>query len=64
MATLRYCEQLRAEVVEAVLEQPTGKMRRCEWAKLREGDPIQINPSIGTGYRVRVCSVPRGRLGG
>ena len=43
---------LRAEVATAVSDRPMVKVHAAEWAKVQAGDPVEINPSVGHGFRV------------
>jgi hypothetical protein len=43
---------LRADIVTAVDEKPMVKVHAVEWAKIMRGDPVEINPSVGHGYKV------------
>ncbi len=31
---------------------PLAKVHRVEWEKVMKGDPVEINPSLGSGFRV------------
>ncbi|PNW81318.1 hypothetical protein CHLRE_07g350926v5 [Chlamydomonas reinhardtii] len=51
-APLRYCDDLRAPLTTAVGPQPHAPMHQVEWRKVMAGDPVEINPSIGNGFKV------------
>lgn len=44
---------LRAPVSTSISESgPSVKVHRAEWVKVLRGDPVEINPSTGHGFRV------------
>lgn len=43
---------LRAPVETRVSDKPQVKVHAVEWAKVMAGDPVEINPSVGHGYKV------------
>ena len=43
---------LRAEVQTAVDAKPMVKVHSREWEKIMAGDPVEINPSIGHGFKI------------
>jgi hypothetical protein len=43
---------LRAEVVVATADAPQVRVHAREWAKIMAGEPVEINPSVGHGFRV------------
>jgi hypothetical protein len=43
---------LRAEIQSATDVKPMVKVHSREWAKIMQGDPVEINPSIGHGYKI------------
>ncbi|GMH40985.1 hypothetical protein BSKO_08895 [Bryopsis sp. KO-2023] len=47
-----YNANLSAPIEEDVNTSPKARVHRVEWRKVMEGDPVEINPSIGQGYRV------------
>jgi hypothetical protein len=47
-----YHESLRADVQTQVSDSPVAKVHRVEWQKVMSGEPVEINPSVGQGYRV------------
>lgn len=50
----KYNEGLRAPVTTLVSAgAPRAKVHSSEWAKVMAGQPVEINPSIGTGFKVR-----------
>lgn len=52
-----YCQNLRADVEEDVNESPRALVHRAEWNKIMNGDPVEINPSMGSGYKVNTIIV-------
>ena len=51
--TFVYCHDLRDDIHTVVAPAPTARVHRIEWDKIMNGDPVEINPSIGEGFRVR-----------
>ncbi len=50
----KYWEGLRAEVqVSTSHEGPLVPSHKEEWQKLMAGMPVEILPSVGSGFRVR-----------
>lgn len=49
---LAYNTNLRAPIEECIGETPKARVHRVEWRKVMDGDPVEINPSVGQGYRV------------
>ena len=47
-----YHANLRAPVLEEVNETPKARVHRVEWSKIMDGQPVEINPSVGSGYKV------------
>jgi hypothetical protein len=43
---------LRADIQTSVDDKPMVKVHAVEWAKVMRGDPVEINPSVGHGYKV------------
>lgn len=43
---------LRAPVESRVESKPMVKVHAVEWAKVMAGEPVEINPSVGHGYKV------------
>ncbi|KAI3434679.1 hypothetical protein D9Q98_002743 [Chlorella vulgaris] len=43
---------LRAPIVTKVADKPTVRVHSVEWRKIMAGEPVEINPSVGHGYRV------------
>ncbi|KXZ42058.1 hypothetical protein GPECTOR_214g440 [Gonium pectorale] len=48
----RYCDDLAAPVRTHVGTEPYAPVHRVEWRKVMDGEPVEINPSIGSGYKV------------
>jgi hypothetical protein len=67
---LKYNTALRADITVAVSTSgPLAAVHRVEWKKIMAGEPVEINPSVGTGYRVMAveewaarCGLARRRL--
>lgn len=38
---------LRAPIETRVADKPTVKVHSVEWRKVQDGDPVEINPSVG-----------------
>ncbi|KAK9812882.1 hypothetical protein WJX72_005182 [[Myrmecia] bisecta] len=49
---LQYNTDLRAEITTVVGEKPRARVHSREWAKIMQGVPVEINPSIGHGYKI------------
>ena len=49
---LSYNTNLRAEIETDVNENPRARVHSVEWRKIMEGEPVEINPSIGHGHRI------------
>ena len=47
-----YNKNLRAPIETEINETPKAKVHRVEWNKIMQGDPVEINPSIGHGYKI------------
>lgn len=47
-----YCKNLKGEIEIIVNDSPTARVHRVEWKKIMEGQPVEINPSIGEGFKV------------
>jgi hypothetical protein len=47
-----YFKDLRAEVDTAVGDKPKARVHSREWQKIMNGDPVEINPSLGHGYKI------------
>ncbi|KAG7674457.1 hypothetical protein Ndes2526B_g05186 [Nannochloris sp. 'desiccata'] len=43
---------LRAEIQSATDDKPMVKVHSREWAKIMRGDPVEINPSVGHGFKI------------
>eukprot|EP00879_Flechtneria_rotunda_P003561 GHRR01003795.1.p1 GENE.GHRR01003795.1~~GHRR01003795.1.p1 ORF type:complete len:147 (+),score=35.71 GHRR01003795.1:251-691(+) len=48
----KYNEDLRAPIDTSINDKPKMKVHQVEWAKVLAGDPVEINPSVGSGYKV------------
>lgn len=51
-AQLSYNTNLRAEINTHVGPDPKARVHSVEWKKIQSGDPVEINPSVGFGYKV------------
>ena len=49
--TVSYAENLRSEVKTEITTRPKSKAHRVEYEKILNGDPVEINPSVGSGYK-------------
>eukprot|EP00889_Picochlorum_renovo_P007237 jgi/Picre1/34267/NNA_001741.t1 len=43
---------LRAEIETAVDSKPMVKVHAKEWEKIMQGKPVEINPSLGHGFKI------------
>merc|ERR1712017_54767 len=46
---VKYCTNLRASVETDINENPRAFVHSREWKKIMNGDPVEINPSVGHG---------------
>ena len=51
-AELKYNTNLSAPISAAVNGAPKARVHSREWQKIQNGDPVEINPSIGYGYKI------------
>lgn len=51
-ASVLYNANLKAPVYTEVNDSPKARVHQVEWRKIMTGDPVEINPSIGHGYKV------------
>ncbi len=49
---LAYNTNLRADIQTHTGENPKARVHSSEWVKILNGDPVEINPSVGYGYKV------------
>lgn len=47
--THAYADDLKADVYVEVNADPKATVHSVEWRKIMNGDPVEINPSIGAG---------------
>lgn len=52
LPVLHYNKDLKAEIVCKTSPAPLAKVHQVEWRKVMAGDPVEINPSVGTGFKV------------
>ena len=45
-----YNKNLRAPIQTEINPSPKARVHQREWAKIMNGDPVEINPSVGSGY--------------
>ena len=50
---LAYNTNLRADIRSSVGDDPKARVHSREWVKVMNGDPVEINPSVGFGYKVQ-----------
>jgi hypothetical protein len=50
---LAYNTNLRADIKSSVGDDPKARVHSREWVKIMNGDPVEINPSVGFGYKVQ-----------
>mmetsp|Transcript_39967 Transcript_39967/g.55557 ORF Transcript_39967/g.55557 Transcript_39967/m.55557 type:complete len:154 (+) Transcript_39967:170-631(+) len=48
----QYCDDLKADIVTFINEAPKALVHSREWKKIMIGDPVEINPSVGSGYKI------------
>ena len=48
---LAYNTNLRADISTHVGDKPKARVHSREWQKIQDGDPVEINPSVGFGYK-------------
>ncbi len=58
---LSYNTNLRAEIETDVNEAPRARVHSVEWRKIMDGEPVEINPSIGHGYKIMTVDEWAGR---
>jgi len=51
-AELKYNTNLAAPISTAMNEAPKARVHSREWQKIQNGDPVEINPSVGYGYKI------------
>lgn len=49
--THAYADDLRADVYTEVNSSPKADVHQREWRKIMNGDPVEINPSVGSGLK-------------
>ena len=49
---LSYNTDLRAPIEAEVNDKPKARVHAREWQKIMAGDPVEINPSVGYGYKI------------
>ncbi len=49
---LAYNTNLRAPIYTEVNPKPKARVHSREWQKIMNAEPVEINPSIGYGYKV------------
>ena len=59
--TVLYNTNLRGDIVSEVNERPKARVHSVEWRKVMAGDPVEINPSIGHGFKVMTVDEWAGR---
>lgn len=52
VAQLAYNTNLRADIETVVGDKPKARVHSKEWFKIMNGDPVEINPSVGHGYKI------------
>ncbi|CAK0783986.1 hypothetical protein CVIRNUC_007189 [Coccomyxa viridis] len=53
---LAYNTNLRAEIETDVNTAPRARVHSVEWRKIMTGEPVEINPSIGHGFKIMPVS--------
>merc|ERR1711934_131372 len=49
---LKYCTDLRTSVETDINAKPRAFVHSREWKKIMNGDPVEINPSVGHGLKI------------
>lgn len=49
---LAYNTNLRSDIKTHAGDKPKARVHSREWEKIMNGDPVEINPSVGFGYKV------------
>jgi len=57
---LAYNTNLRAPIYTEVNPKPKARVHSREWQKIMNAEPVEINPSVGYGYKVRLVFVQAG----
>ncbi|KAK3266984.1 hypothetical protein CYMTET_24425 [Cymbomonas tetramitiformis] len=47
-----YCDNLQSDISTAINENPKAFVHSREWNKIMNGDPVQINPALGQGFKI------------
>jgi hypothetical protein len=50
--THAYAEDLKADIYTEVNADPKASVHSVEWRKIMNGDPVEINPSLGNGLKI------------
>ena len=50
--THAYADDLKTEVYTEVNADPKASVHATEWRKIMSGDPVEINPSVGSGLKI------------
>ena len=56
---LAYNTNLRAPITTEVNSKPKARVHSREWQKIMNAEPVEINPSVGYGYKVRMRNLHR-----
>ena len=49
---IKYCTNLQAKVETDINADPKAFVHSREWKKIMNGDPVEINPSVGHGLKI------------
>ena len=49
---VQYNTDLRADIKSEVNEKPKARVHQVEWRKIMEGEPVEINPTVGHGFKI------------
>merc|ERR1711982_117278 len=49
---IKYCTNLQAKVETDINADPKALVHSREWKKIMIGDPVEINPSVGHGFKI------------
>ena len=50
--THAYAEDLQTDIYTEVNADPKATVHSTEWRKIMRGDPVEINPSVGSGLKI------------
>ena len=51
-----YADNLSGDIYTETNANPKAKVHSTEWMKILHGDPVEINPSLGSGMKIMTVS--------